>query len=139
MPRAVGAQNTFLQALLKLIPSEIIAVYLFVQGIVPKLLVPHLIVAGVLVAITPAYLRWATGVRSRAQLAISTLSVLVWIYAMGAGPLQFVRPPYYESWHGAVLLAIWTLVPPMVLTQTAASRAARRKHAEKPGRRRPAR
>jgi hypothetical protein len=40
---------------------------------------------------------------------------VVWIYAMGTGPLRFVRPPYYEPWHGAVLLAVWTLVPPMLL------------------------
>ncbi len=37
---------------------------------------------------------------------------------MGAGPLRFVRPPYYEPWHGAVALAVWTLVPPMFLAAT---------------------
>jgi hypothetical protein len=39
----------------------------------------------------------------------------VWIYAMGAGPLRFVHAPFYEPWHGAVALAVWTLVPPMFL------------------------
>jgi len=43
----------------------------------------------------------------------------VWIYAMGAGPLRFVKPPYYEPWHGAVLLAVWTLIPPMFLARAA--------------------
>jgi hypothetical protein len=71
----------------------------------------------VLVALTPLYLSLAAGVKSRTQLILSTLSLVVWIYAMGTGPLRFVRPPYYEPWHGAVLLAVWTLVPPMLLTR----------------------
>lgn len=116
MARTIEQQNSFLQVLLKLIPSEIIAVYLFVQDIVPRLLVPHLVAALVLVGLTPVYLRWAAQVRSKTHLVISTLSVVVWIYAMGSGPLRFVNAPYYEPWHGAVLLAIWTLVPPMFLT-----------------------
>jgi hypothetical protein len=117
MGRAIEEQNTFLQVLLKLIPSEVIAVFIFIQGIMPRSLLPHLVVALLLVAMTPVYLYWAGGVRSRPQLWISTLSLVVWIYAMGAGPLRFVRPPYYEPWHGAVLLAVWTLVPPMVLAR----------------------
>jgi hypothetical protein len=83
----------------------------------PRLLVPHLVVALLLVAITPLYLSRAMGVRSRVQLVVSTISLVVWIYAMGAGPLRFVRAPWYEPWHGAVALAVWTLVPPMFLAR----------------------
>jgi hypothetical protein len=119
MGRAIEQENSFLQVLLKLIPSEVIAVFIFIQGVMPRSLAPHLVVALLLVAITPVYLYWAGGVRSRPQLWISTLSLVVWIYAMGAGPLRFVRPPYYEPWHGAVLLAVWTLVPPMFLARAA--------------------
>ncbi len=118
MARAIDQENSFLQVLLKLIPSEIIAVYLFIQGIIPRLPLAHLLAALVMIGITPFYLRWAAKVRSRAHLAVSTVSVVVWIYAMGIGPLRFVPPPYYEPWHGAVLLAVWTLVPPMLLTGT---------------------
>jgi hypothetical protein len=117
MGRAIEQENTFLQILLKLIPSEVIAVFVFIQGVLPRQIIPHLVVTLLLVAITPVYLSWATGVRSRPQLVISTLSLVVWIYAMGIGPLRFVRPPYYEPWHGAVALAIWTLVPPMFLAR----------------------
>jgi hypothetical protein len=117
MGRAIEQENSFLQVLLKLIPSEVIAVFIFVQGVMPGQFWPHLLVALVLVGLTPLYLRLAAGVRSRSQLVLSTLSMVVWIYAMGTGPLRFLRPPYYEPWHGAVLLAVWTLVPPMLLTQ----------------------
>jgi hypothetical protein len=110
--RSIDKENSFVQVLLKLIPSEVIAVFIFVQGVMPRLLVALL-----LVAITPLYLSRAMGVRSRVQLVVSTISLVVWIYAMGAGPLRFVRAPWYEPWHGAVALAVWTLVPPMFLAR----------------------
>lgn len=116
MGRSIENENSFLQVLLKLIPSEVIAVFVFIQGVMPGALAPHLVAALVLVAITPVYLRFASGVRSRTQLVISTLSLVVWIYAMGTGPLRFLAPPWYEPWHGAVALAVWTLVPPIFLT-----------------------
>jgi hypothetical protein len=117
MGRAIEQENSFLQVLLKLIPSEVIAVFIFIQGVMPRVLLPHLVIALLLVCITPVYLYWAGGVRARTQLVISTLSLVVWIYAMGVGPLRFVRPPWYEHWHGAVALALWTLIPPMFLAR----------------------
>ncbi|MGO9309001.1 MAG: hypothetical protein ACLQDL_08270 [Spirochaetia bacterium] len=120
MGRAIEQENSFLQVLLKLIPSEVIAVFVFIQGVMPGRFWPHFVVALLLVGLTPLYLSYAGGVKSRTQLVLSTLSLVVWIYAMGTGPLRFVRPPYYEPWHGAVLLAMWTLVPPMLLTRAPA-------------------
>jgi hypothetical protein len=117
MGRAIEQENSFLQVLLKLIPSEVIAVFIFIQGVMPRVLVPHLVIALLLVGITPVYLYWAGGVRSRQQLVISTLSLVVWVYAMGVGPFRFVKPPWYEPWHGAVALALWTLIPPMFLSR----------------------
>jgi hypothetical protein len=132
MARDVDAdRNTFLQTLLKLIPSEIIAVHVFIQGVMPRVLAPNLVISLLLVAITPAYLRWAMGVRSRSQLVISTVSLVIWIYALGQGPFRFIRSPWYEPWYGSVLLALWTLVPPMFLAaqQQPAATSRRRKPA----------
>jgi hypothetical protein len=126
MGRSIEQENSFFQVLLKLIPSEVIAVFVFLQGVMPSILLPHLIVSLALVAITPLYLSRATGVTSRSQLVISTVSLVVWIYAMGIGPLRFLHAPYYEPWHGAVVLALWTLVPPMFLTRPAPERTARK-------------
>ena len=121
MGRTVDPQsNSFIQILLKLIPSEVIAVTVFLQGVMPQLLVPHLIVTAVLLAITPLYLSRVMGVKSRPQLVISTLSLAVWIYAIRGGPVQFIRYPYYQHWYGAVALALWTLIPPMFLTSPSA-------------------
>ena len=137
MGRAIEQNNSFLQVLLKLIPSEVIAVFIFIQGVMPRQLLPHLVVTLLLVVLTPFYLSWAAGVRSRPQLVISTLSLVVWIYAMGIGPLRFVHAPYYEPWHGAVALAVWTLVPPMFLSRgtdpaAPARSSARRRRAASP-------
>jgi len=129
MARAIQQENSFLQVLLKLIPSEIIAVYLFIQGIIPRLPLVHVLAAVAMIGLTPVYLRSAANVRSPAHLVISTMSVVVWIYAMGIGPLRFVPPPYYEPWHGAVLLALWTLVPPMFLTGSGQADRARPRRA----------
>ena len=117
MGRAIEQENSFLQVLLKLIPSEVIAIFVFIQGVMPNRFWPHLVFALLLVGLTPLYLSLAGGVKSKSQLILSTLSLVVWIYAMGTGPLRFIRAPYYEPWHGAVLLAVWTMVPPMLLTK----------------------
>jgi hypothetical protein len=118
MGRAIDTENnTFFQLLLKLIPSEVIAVFVFIQGVMPQLLAPQLVVSLLLVAITPLYLHAAMGVRSRAQLVVSTLSLLVWIFALGQGPVRFIPSPWYEPWYGSVALALWTLVPPMLLAR----------------------
>ena len=116
MGRAIKREdNSFIKALLKLIPSEIIAVFIFLQGVLPDRLIPHLVISMLLVAITPLYLYTAMGVRSGGQLAVSTLSMAIWIYALGQGPVRFLTAPLYEPWYGSVILAIWTLIPPMLL------------------------
>ena len=116
MGRAIKREdNSFIKALLKLIPSEIIAVFIFLQGVLPDRLVPHLVISLLLVGITPLYLYTAMGVRSVGQLVLSTLAMIVWIYARGQGPVRFLEAPIYEPWYGSVILAIWILIPPMLL------------------------
>ncbi len=116
MGRAIRREdNSFIKALLKLIPSEIIAVFLFLQGVLPDQLIPHLVIGLLLIFMTPLYLYTAMGVRSAGQLVISTLSMIVWIYALGQGPVKYLEAPLYEAWYGSVALAIWTLIPPMLL------------------------
>ena len=116
MGRAIKREdNSFIKALLKLIPSEIIAVFIFLQGVLPDRLIPHLVISLLLVALTPLYLYTAMGVRSGGQLVVSTLSMVIWIYALGQGPVRFLKAPLYEPWYGSVILAIWTLIPPMLL------------------------
>jgi hypothetical protein len=126
MSRSIETErSSFLEVLLKLIPSEVIAVHVFIQGVMPRVFWPTFVVFLLLVGITPLYLYWAMGVRSRPQLVVSTLSLVVWIYALGQGPFRFMRAPWWEPWYGSVLLALWTLVPPMFLTRAEAQPAPR--------------
>ena len=120
MSRSIESdRSSFLEVLLKLIPSEVIAVHVFIQGVMPRVFWPTFVVFLLLVGITPLYLYQAMGVRSRPQLVVSTLSLVVWIYALNQGPFRFMRSPWWEPWYGSVLLALWTLVPPMFLTRGA--------------------
>ena len=98
MSRSIESdRSSFLEVLLKLIPSEVIAVHIFIQGVMPRVFWPTLVVFLLLVGITPLYLYWAMGVRSRPQLTVSTLSLVVWIYALGQGPFRFMRAPWWQS------------------------------------------
>src|SRR5208283_3999011 len=72
MGRAIEQENSFLQVLLKLIPSEVIAVFVFIQGVMPGRFWPHFVVALLLIGLTPLYLSSAGGVRSKTQLVLST-------------------------------------------------------------------
>ena len=56
MGRSIEGENSFLQVLLKLIPSEVIAVFIFIQGVMPPTPLPHVAVTLLLVALTPIYL-----------------------------------------------------------------------------------
>ena len=55
MSRTIEQENSFLQVLLKLIPSEVIAVFIFIQGVMPPSLLPHLVMAVLLVLIDPGF------------------------------------------------------------------------------------
>jgi len=126
MSRSIESdRSSFLEVLLKLIPSEVIAVHVFIQGVMPRVFWPTFVVFLLLVGITPLYLYQAMGVRSRPQLTVSTLSLVVWIYALNQGPFRFMRSPWWEPWYGSVLLALWTLVPPMFLTRAVPEPVAR--------------
>jgi hypothetical protein len=61
MSREIQKENSFLQVLLKLIPSEVIAVFVFVQDVMPRQFWPHLVMALVLVALTPFTSHWRPG------------------------------------------------------------------------------
>jgi len=71
-------RNSFLETLLKLIPSEVIAAHVFIQGVMPWTFWPTLVVS----------------------------LLLVWIHALAQGPFRFIRSPWWEPWYGPVLLRV---------------------------------
>jgi hypothetical protein len=114
MPTQQENMSSFLEKLLKLIPTEIILVYATIVSFIPDSLGPHMAIASVLFILTPLYLIYALGVNNRAQIIISTLSFLVWVFYLG-GPFAYF--PWYESWIAGTILIIYSLIPPMIISK----------------------
>jgi hypothetical protein len=128
-PASVGTPQETLTAdgyaarIIKLIPSEVVAVYLFLAGIItagrPRVedRGPLLAVVFVFLLIgTWAYLARVVGVSSRLQLAVSTVAFAVWVFSLG-GPFPYLMSAVgmvYDPLHGAILLPLYTFLVPMM-------------------------
>ena len=119
MAREVAQTNHYKDRLLKLIPSEIVAAYLVIEGIIPSgathgALV-SLIAALVLLILIPFYLRKTMAVKRTGQILLTMVSFVIWIYSLG-GP--FAHYDIHVGYVGSVLLVLWTLVMPLVYKPT---------------------
>ena len=109
-PKLTAADN-YMDKLLKYIPAEIVAVYLFVEGLILQQQNPeeisaiYWIVFIAFCILTPLYLWRILKVVKVTQLLISMIAFVVWIFALG-GP--FVLLPWYKSIYGAILLPVFT-------------------------------
>jgi hypothetical protein len=114
MPREIKKQNIYRERLLKLIPSEIVAAYIFLQGVIPKEESKWglLVVTVILLILTPFYLKKFQKVTNLSQILITTLSFSVWVYSLG-GP--FTAWGLYQPWIGSMILVIWTLIVPLIM------------------------
>jgi hypothetical protein len=109
--RTAPKADNYQDRLLKLIPTEVIATYIAVDGVlksapsnVPALLLRWVVFVALLFA-TWFYLERIENVNKRQQLAISTIAFAVWVFSLG-GP--FSNYQWYSSIYGAVLLPIYT-------------------------------
>ncbi|MCK5241137.1 hypothetical protein KAR34_01680 [bacterium] len=123
MAREITDAQNYQDRLLKLIPSEIIGAYLFLQGVIPK---EHgkwgtSIVVFILCIMTPLYLKRIQNVNKKNQLVVTTISFLVWVYSFG-GPFTFWG--IYQPWLGSIILVLWTMTVPLVFAPTLKARPA---------------
>ncbi len=108
---ARGTADLYVDRLIKYIPAEAVACYVFVSGVIARLEragVRHVIGWSVLVlfcVLTGWYLWRVQKVRKVQQLAISVLSFIVWAFALG-GPFTFF--PWYDPLYGEILLPLFT-------------------------------
>jgi hypothetical protein len=119
-PAPVVQPDDYISKVAKLIPSEIVAAFVTINGIL-KASVGVSPLAGWLVfvvlwIVTPLYY-WRTTTLSDAktayaQIAIATVSFPVWVFALG-GP--FAGLGWYNSVYGSIVLVLFTLLPPMIL------------------------
>lgn len=123
MPREIKTVQSYQDRLLKLIPTEIIAAYMALQGVVPAAYAKWatLAIGMILLVLTPLYLTRLQGVRRTGQVVMTTIAVVVWLYTLG-GPFQHWG--LYQPWIGSALLVLWTLVVPLVVNPQAEPQAA---------------
>jgi len=114
MSRSIDVSNKYSEKLIKLIPSEIIAAYLAIDGIASSTLnMRQSILIGstiFLLILIPFYLKYLFNVTKWAQIIITMVSFLVWIFSIGGPFLQFA---WYLPAYGSVILILWTLTVPL--------------------------
>lgn len=123
MARSVNTADDYVSRVLKHIPSEIVMAYIAIDGVlrtsyntgIPSerqtLLMLQWITLAAMTILTPLWLYRVMRVKRSAQLFISTLSVPVWLFALG-GP--FALLDWYEPAFGAIVLPIYTLIVPII-------------------------
>jgi hypothetical protein len=115
---AVQVPDEYLTKVLKLIPAEVVSLYVALAGIVgvagQTVNAPLLfwIVFVVCLVGTPLYLMRIAKVSDTLQIGISTFAFIVWVFALG-GP--FASLGWYQPIYGALLLPIFTFFAPMIM------------------------
>jgi hypothetical protein len=114
MPREIKEAQNYKDRLLKLIPSEIVAAYMVLAGIIPLASAKWgtLIVSIILLILVPFYLWKIHNVTRSSQIIVTSISFVVWVYSLG-GPFQFWN--LYQAWIGSVILVLWTLIVPLAI------------------------
>jgi hypothetical protein len=114
MPRTINTQDEWLERLLKLIPSEIVGIFIFINSIIPKNeTIPLLVYLGFVVALfiaTPFYLirlQFLDWNKDRTQIVMTSIAFLVWAFAIGG--FDFVDIILDNSWIKGAVLALFTL------------------------------
>jgi hypothetical protein len=116
LPSAEHSNPTTFKALLKYIPTEVVAVFVLVDGMLrsaaPSLPIPVIrwVVFFALLAGTWLYLQRVERVSKLQQLLISTVAFAVWVFSLG-GP--FSAFTWYSPLYGAILLPLYTFSIPI--------------------------
>ncbi len=108
--------KSYLDRLLKLIPAEVLSLYLVGIGIIPKDKATPLIVWGffclIAVGIVKAYgtSDSARGIKAdMIHVTLSMIAFVIWMYSMG-GPFAYYN--LYESYIGSLLILAFTFIVP---------------------------
>jgi hypothetical protein len=110
--------QSYMERLVKLIPAEVVGLYLVGQGIIPPnekvaIVVWSIVCLGLVVLVRAK----TTGDRANSispqwgAIAVSTISFIIWVYTM-PGPCQafHVAVPYL----GSLAVLVWTFVVPFL-------------------------
>lgn len=110
--------------LLKLIPTEVVGVYIFINGILPagssenKYIILQWVIFGLLFIINPFYLRYASAVTNKKQIVICTIGFAVWAFSLGNSFMVIGSDLAFSRLLGSIILALYTLVVPIFINES---------------------
>lgn len=112
-----GGLAEYIDRLLRLIPSEVVGLYLVGSGVIPDdQAAAHVLwsVFCFFAVVASRYFGTRSSTDPTPQLAtivISSVSFVVWLYAIG-GP--FVDLGWHVGWIGSLMVLSWTFIVPLV-------------------------
>lgn len=123
-PTPPPATTSYFEKIVRHIPATINAAYVASLGLLaenaPNPAWLHWSVFLVLLVLVPFYVLYIPGqiqdktVSTRYCVFASTLSFIVWVYAIDGGPIAISLPSLYEPLYGSLLLIVTTLILPVL-------------------------
>jgi len=113
LPGKLDAYDNYYSRLIKLIPSEIIALYLALDGIASAMQQKEIllwVVFGIAVIGAWLYLGRLANVSQLIQRLLTVLAFAIWVYVFG-GP--FAQLAWYDAGYGKLLLVVYTFFVPV--------------------------
>jgi hypothetical protein len=113
-PASSTTYDTYYSRLVKLIPSEIIALYLALDGIASAMKQKEIllwIVFGISIIGAWFYLGRMANVSQVLQRLLTIFAFTIWVYVFG-GP--FALLPWYDPGYGKLILVVYTFFVPML-------------------------
>ena|SRR5215218_8351805 len=116
MPRQILETNNYGERLLKLVPAEWVSAYIAIKGILDSSSNPpskevYFVIIGIQFLVLPFYLKYALQIKNAAQVWITSLSFLIWVFSVGGQ--HFGALGWYEGYYGSVLIILWTSTIPI--------------------------
>lgn len=115
MDREIKNNTKYQDALVKIIPSEIVAAFMVIDGLItgdePYVNWLNIIVFAILLILIPLYLVFIYKIWDPLQILFTTLSFPVWVYWLG-GPFKVWGIHYPQI--ASILLILWTLLIPLI-------------------------
>ena len=124
LPEPTPVLGSYFEKIVRHIPATINAAYVASLGLLaeagPNPAWLHWTVFLVLWALVPFYVLYIPGqlpdksVSKRYCVLASTISFLVWVYAIDGGPIAISFPEFYTPLYGSLLLILTTLILPVL-------------------------
>lgn len=118
-PSVSQTEDQYLDRLLKLIPGETVALYIFLQGVIMSALKNNeselqiwlwgifivLIIGNIL------FLKKFSDISDTSQLVVLTIAFIVWVFTIG-GPFSYLN--FYKPFMGSIVLGLFTFFIPLI-------------------------